>query len=94
MKFKKLLLLEAKGKFVDDNEVIVDFVGAAINTFEVITGEEITDAQHVRQIIGELVSAGKIDFRSVGAVTVCASLNWWGSSIEDSRFFVSKRIRN
>jgi len=57
-------LLEGKSQFVDDNEVILN--ARRCCAFVVITGEEITESEHIRQVIGDFVSSFEVNFPAVG----------------------------
>ena len=74
----QLSLLEAESKFVDEDEIIINF-GALIvirshyliSTLEIITGKEITRAQHIGQVVGDFVSTCDVNFHTVGTVAGC-----------------------
>ena len=77
------MLLESQSKLVHENEIINNFiVGRSILTLKVISGKEITEAQHVGQVVSDFVSAGKINFCALGAVGITI------------RFLVRLRVRN
>ena len=60
------IILETESKFIDEHVVIINLVASA-GALEVITGKEISAAHHIRQVVGEFVSSGEINFRTVGA---------------------------
>ena len=69
MRRGKPLSLESQSKFIDQNEVIanISVTKCGFRPLEVIAGEEITESQHIAQVIGDLVSSDEINFRAVHA---------------------------
>jgi hypothetical protein len=56
--------LERQSQLVDQHVVVADPV-CITGAFVIVTGEEITDAQHIGQVIGEFVSTGNVNFPTV-----------------------------